>query len=244
MRTWRQTLAALAVCGTMLAGSGGAMASGLSIGGFTLARGGVESLANPDNAKLRKAILKAFPGSTFHFGSKLTGALLAQVRVLVLGVASGGTTPIASLTAAEQKLLLGFAKSGGTVLLFADNDYQFQAVSNSILAPFGLQEGGHQDGSVAASFLTLPSDPIQSGPSGTATAFDTAYPGAFSQTGTGTVLATLPGGAPAIVLFPPGALGSGSGAVVAFSDSDALLDASRTANDLTIILNALALAPH
>jgi hypothetical protein len=76
------------------------------------------------------------------------------------------------------------------------------------------------------------------------TQFATNYPGYYSNTATGTVPADLNGNPSeaAIDYFAPGVLAPGSGAVVLFSDSNAMIAGdSLTTTNLNLILNAFAL---
>jgi len=217
----------------------------LSIGSFNLARGGLESLqyGSPSMEKgLRHAILVTFPGTAFRFAPALTPAFLQSIKTLIIGVAAGGTTPITPLSSQEQANLINFVKGGGTAVLLADNDLQFQAASDSILNPFGLSSTGVVQGTTAT-FLNLATDPIRKGIAGTAKQIDTSWPAWFSSIGTSTEVAQLAAnGMPAASYFAAGALGSGSGAVVFFSDSSIMVDGLRTSNDRIALLNALALS--
>jgi hypothetical protein len=240
MRVLALAVGVLALCGM---GATPATSKGLTIGGFNMTRGGIESLQS--EPALAAAITTAFPHSHFRYAAKLSKSLLAKVNVVIIGVAEASTTAITPLSAAEQKQLSAFVARGGTALIFTDNDLQFQTASQSLLTPFGLASTGVLDGNNTGSFLTLSSDPIQTGPFGTATQLDTSWPGWFSALGSSTKLATLnANGQPTLAYLPAGALAAGSGAVVFFSDSTYLIDSARTANDQIAVLNALALAPH
>jgi hypothetical protein len=215
--------------------------SGLSIGSFNLSRGGIESLQASDETGLRSGIKHLFPHSTFHYAGKLTPTFLSTIQVVVIGVASVINQPITPLTKREQSALLKFIKNGHSAVIFTDNDLQFEAASTSILTPFGLHSTGVVTGDQPATFNPGP-DPIESGPAGTASQLDTQYPGWFDVLGASQALATLSAnGEPALTYFPAGAISSGSGAVVFFSDSSLMLDGVRTTNDQIAILNALSL---
>jgi hypothetical protein len=215
----------------------------LTVGGFNVKRGGLESLQGTSETNLKKALAEAFHGAKFHFTNALTARFLSKIDVFVAGVAYADTTEIAPLTSKEQASLLAFVKGGGSILIFADNDNQFQPASNSLVGPFGLHATGSLNGPEVADFLNSP-NPIMQGPFGTAAEIDTNYPGWFDQLGAATELATLAAnGMPALAYFPAGGFSSGSGAAVFFSDSDVMIDGERTTNDQIAILNALALAP-
>ncbi len=211
----------------------------LVIGSFNLKRGGIESLAANDETGLRKAIKHQYPGSTFHYSSRLTSTFLSTVHVLAIGVANQSSTPITPLTKSEQSALLGFVKSGHTLVMFTDNDLEFQASSNSMLAPFGLHSTGVISGESTATFLGA--NPIQTGPAGTAQQLETFYPGWYDALGNSVDLANLSNGEPALAYFAAGSISHGSGPVALFSDSSLMLDGQRTTNDQIAVLNALAL---
>jgi hypothetical protein len=239
-RTW----APLALGGAMLLAHAGPAAARqtLSVGGFNATRGGLESFQNSDLAILKAAIQSGFPGTKFHYRGQLTSTFLATVNVVVVGAASGNTTPITPLSTKEKAALLNFVKSGGTAIVFADNNLQFQTASNSLLVPFGLRATGVLSGDQTGTFLNVSPDPVRTGKFGTAAQLDTGYPGWFAKTGSSKVLAKLAGnGRPVLAYLPAGALGSTSGAAVFFGNSSLMIDGFRTSNDQIAILNALAL---
>lgn len=214
------------------------------VGGFNAARGGFESLAPGEDSVLAADITTAFPGTTFDFTNTLTSSFLTGVNVAILGVATSDVSAITPLTASEQTALLNFVLGGGTALIFADNsefDPNAPAANASLLSPFGVSVTGTLTGIVNAPILN-PTGPLTS--PFAVTQFATNFPGYFSNTGGGTVLADLNGNPaePAIVRFAPGQLGPGSGAVVFFSDSDAMVAGdSLTSTNLNLILNAFAM---
>ena len=131
---------------------------------------------------------------------------------------------------------------GGTALIFSDNntfDSNAPAANASLLSPFGVTATGTLSGSVNAPILHA-NGPL-TGPFTPVTQFATNYPGYYSNTGAGTVLADLNGNASeaAMDYFATGTFASGSGAVVLFSDSDAMVAGdSLTTTNLNLILNA------
>lgn len=224
------------------AAQSGPALSALTVGSFNLTRGGIESLANTDENGLRGAILRLFPGTRFRYAGTLTVAFLSTVKVVVIGVAAAPTTPIMALSSSEQTALVNFVKAGHTALILVDNDLQFQTASTSLLAPFGLSSTGVLDNDQKATFLSRATDPIRSGPAGTATGLDTSWPAWFNKLGTSVELAKLSAnGMPALAYTAPGKFSAGSGAVVFFADSSLMVDGIRTSNDRIALLNALAL---
>jgi hypothetical protein len=215
----------------------------LSIGSLDSTRGGIESLQSSTEATMVAAIKKHFPGSKLHFTDTLTAKFLGSLNLIVIGVAYSENQGITPLSPQEQTALVNFVKAGGTATLFADNDIQFQAASDSILNPFGLSSTGYISGNQAAKFVHPKHNPIMSGPEGTAKALNTWWPAWFNNLGSSIELAKLTSnGQPAAAYFPSGALRAGSGAVVFFSDS-ILIDQFRTRDDQIAILNAFALTP-
>ena len=212
----------------------------LTIGSFNLKRGGEESLAASDESGLRSAIKQLFPGSTFKYSGSLNATFLSTINVLVIGVATGSQTAITPLTTNEQSALLRFVKTGHGAVLFTDNDLQFEASSLSMLAPFGLHSNGVLDGNQTATFIG--SNPIMTGPAGTAQQLDTQWPGWFDGLGQSVDLANYSANSqPALAYIAAGQLRTGSGPAVFFADSSIMVDGQRTMNDQIAILNALAL---
>jgi len=216
--------------------------SPLVVGGFNEARGGAESLQDPAVAGLRAAISSGFKGSKFVFSGQLSAHFLARVNVVVLGVLASPTHGIAPLKHREQVALKKFVQSGGSAILFTDNDSfdkKAPAQNASLLAPFGLEAAGTLSGPQTARFAGSP-NPVQTGPFGTAEQLDTVAPGWFTKLGNFTTLATFASNGEAALAYLPAH--GGSGTVVCFSDASLMLDANRSGDDLTAILNALALA--
>lgn len=234
-------LGLLAICAAVPA-----QASPFVVGGFDVARGGLESLAPGGNPALASDIAAAFPGTTFQFSNTLTPAFLSSVNVVILGVATTDSSAITPLSGSEQSALRSFVLGGGTALIFSDNslfDPNAPAVNASVLTPFGVTATGTEDGIVSAPILNS-TGPLTS-PFTPATEFDTLFPGWYNDTNGGLVLADLNSdpATPAIDFFAPDALGPTSGAVVLFSDSNAIIQttAELTTTNLNLILNALAL---
>lgn len=226
-----------------------AHAADLTIGGFNQARGGATSLADPNTANLKKAIMRQFPGARFDFFSQLTATQLSKVNVVFLSVTTGDFSAISPLSKAEQTALRNFVVGGGTAVIFTDNDTfsakpRAPASNASLLEPFGLAATGTLKGAQPIELIAC-QNPIAKGPAGQITQLDTFYPGWFSILGASVDLGTLVSdGKPGLAWLHPGALGIHSGAVVFFADSSLVFDSHRTANDTIGILNALALAPH
>jgi hypothetical protein len=216
-------------------------AAGLDIGGFTVARGGAESLASTSETGLASAIAAAFPHSRIRYRSTLSRKFLETVSVVVIGVAQSSTGEITPLTAKEQAALLAFVKHGGTAILFCDNNLQFNPASNSLLAPFGLASDGNLSNAQTLAFTSGTNDPVETGPFGTAAQLDYSWTAWFTKLGPATALGTLGNGQPGLAWLPKGALDAASGAVVFFADSSLMVDGVRTAEDKVAILNAIAL---
>jgi hypothetical protein len=221
-------------------------ASPLVVGGFDAARGGIESFAPGENSTLAAEIASAFPGTTFQFTNTLTPSFFSSVNAVILGLGTSDTSSITPLSASEQSALKSFVLGGGVALMFSDNDTfasNAPAANANFLAPFGVIATGTLSGIVNAPILN-PTGPL-TGPFTPVTTFATNFPGWYSNTNGGLVLADLNGNPamPAIDYFGPSAIGPTSGAVVLFSDSNNIAAGDPVAGaDLNLILNALALA--
>jgi hypothetical protein len=157
--------------------------------------------------------------------STLTPAYLGTIGALIISVGFTNASGITPLSASEQSALLGFVEAGGTALLFTDNGTfsgNASAINSSFPAPFGLSAAGTLNG-LQSSTIVNAANPVVHGIDGTATSFDTNFPGWFSSLGSAEELATLSAnGEPDLAFLAPGALGVGSGAVVFFSDGNNL----------------------
>ena len=221
-------------------------APSLAVGGFNSVRGGEESIET--NTGLQNLITAQFPGTTFSGARKLTPQYLSTISHLIIGVGTSCCTGT-KLSVAEQHALVDFVVAGGTALLFGDNDSSNEIArqaNRSFMAPFGLSMTGTLVAEQPSTIVNS-SNPVVTGPAGTATGFDTNYPGWFSRLGSATKIAVLTANnKPSLAFLPPGALGTGSGAVVFFSDANCIQVGSggiNSANDNILILNSLALQP-
>ena len=226
--------------------AGSAPATALAVGGFNSVRGGEESIET--NIALQNLITAQFPGTTFSSAMKLTPQYLSTISHLIIGVGTSCCSGT-KLSLAEQNALVNFIVAGGTALLFGDNSTSSviaRAANRSFMSPFGLSMKGTLDANQPSTIVNS-SNPVVTGPAGTATGFDTFYPGCFSNLGSATGIAVLTANHKLSLAFlPPGALGTGSGAVVFFSDSNCIEVGSggiTSANDNILILNSLALQP-
>jgi hypothetical protein len=225
--------------------AGPTQASPFVVGGFDAARGGIASLAPGEDSALAADIVAAFPGTTFQFTNTLTSSFFSGVNAVILSVATSDTTAITPLSASEQSAVKSFVLGGGIALMFSDNstfNANAPAANANFLAPFGVTATGTLTGFVSAPILN-PAGPLTK-PFTPVTTFTTNFPGWYSDTNGGLVLADLNNNSaqPAIDYFGPGAFGSNSGVTVLFSDVNAMVagDALTTSN-LNLILNTLAL---
>jgi len=234
----------LAILGLLLVFSARpALAGPYIVGGFDGTRGGFESLAPGHNSALATKITTNLPGTTFQFTDTLTDSFLNGVNVVVLGVGTTNSSAITPLTTNEQTALYNFVLNGGTALIFSDNS-TFSAtaptVNASILSPFGVTAAG----TIIADAPILDSTGPLTGPFTPVNTFTTNYTGYYTNTGAGKVLAEFnnnPNEA-AVDYFAPGSLGTHSGAVVLFSDSNAMIVGdSLSDTNLNLMLNALSL---
>ncbi|NJM55249.1 MAG: hypothetical protein HC841_04450 [Verrucomicrobiae bacterium] len=184
--------------------------AGLVFGGFDSSRGGATSLESGLLlTDFRTHITGTFEGSSFTSSGSLTASYLSAVDVLVLGVAVDGMTAISPLTMSEQSELLVFVQGGGALLVFADNNIQFETVSDSILGPFGLDSTGAIFGSGTSTIVDA-SHPVASGPFGSVTSFShSSFPGWFSSLGANAVeVGRLDqSSSPSLAAIPRGAFG-------------------------------------
>jgi hypothetical protein len=219
-----------------------AQANSFIVGGFNAARGGFESLASGEDEALATDISSAYAGTTFHFTDTLTTSFLSGVNVVILGVATTDSSAITPLSTDEQSALKNFVMGGGTALIFSDNstfDRDAPAANASLLTPFGVTAAGTIGGGPTVPILN-PTGPL-TGPFTPVTQFATNFPGYYTNTGGGTVLAEFSPTEAAIDYFHAGFFGAGSGAVILFSDSDAMVagDALTTTNK-NLVLNAFS----
>lgn len=214
---------------------------GIVIGCFDTTRAGVFSpSAGSSMTSFRANIAANFPGATFQSTNLLTSSFLSSINLLVVTAIAGNTTGITPLSAAEQGAVTNFVLAGGAALLLADNDFQFQPASQSMVQPFGLDCTGNLPNSVMATITNL-THPVADGPFGAVTNYTVAsYPGWFDILGPYAVsIATLnPNGEVSLAAIAPGVLSGTSGGVVFFSDST-INDGSFTNTLPTLVDNSV-----
>jgi len=214
----------------------------LIIGCFDTNRTGMFS-ADGGSAEtgFRANLATNFPGAVIRSTDTITEGFLSSVDVFIGTVAVDGTTPITPLTTAEQTALVGFVSRGGGVMVFSDNDLQFQTASESFVTPFGLDSTGVISGSATAT-VTNVSHPVANGPFGSVSSFTIqSYPGWYDSVGPSAVgIATLDAnGQVTIAAIAANRLGTGSGAVVFFSDTS-INDGAFVGGLVPLVDNALA----
>ena len=218
-----------------------AASGNIVIGGFDSARGGARSLDNLTN--LSAALLADFPGSSISTATTLTPSYLATLNVVLLASGTSNTSCITPLSPDEQAALLAFSQSGGTVIIFTDNDTFCSGAStanNSLVSPFGLHATGTLSDSQNITFLR--SNPISSGPFGSFGKASTLFPGWYDNVGAAIELASLDAnGQPSVVILPAGSQNASSGNAVFFSDNDTFLR-DTSGNNRIAVLNAVFLA--
>lgn len=190
-----------------------------------------------------RADLAATFGSAVVTGTAALNAdFLAKVDILVIGATSdhagGGPTPIKPLTAIEQSALYDFVSGGGSVLLMTENSFQYQAASNSLLAPFGMTSSGFNENEFRAS-VTAPDHPVFNGPNGAVTGYDLLFPGEFLDLGPNAVsIAEIGPGRSVAAVIEPGTLNEGSGAVVALVGQVTMVDSDHPGLPATYSLDS------
>jgi hypothetical protein len=204
----------------------------------------IGSLTNLEGSALESAITTAFPGTTFDFTTTLTPSFLQGLNAVIVDDGTSCCSAITPLTSSEQTALRNFVLNGGTAVILADNSTfasNAPQANASLLNPFGVTVTGTLGGLVNAPILN-PSGPLTA-PFTPVTEFATDYPGWFSNTGSGMVLADLNGNAsePAIDFFAPGVLGPHSGAAILFSDGNFTGGGSLLTTDKNWVMNTLTL---
>ena len=211
------------------------------IGGFDVARNGEWGMASGSvAANLRSEILSVFPTATFSETNELTAEYLDSVDLIVLTAVRTSGTAISSLTVSEATALREFVEGGGHAILLGDNNGGFEAASDSMLNPFGIDIAGFLGGAQLMRSMDN-AHPIMNGPHGIVDTLQTGFSGEFVDLGDhAQALATydlthLPGA----VVVNANALNSGSGYVLALGDSF-LLDVP-DADARSFMLNAISL---
>ena len=214
--------------------------AGTVIGCFDINRASSYSPSSgSETTSFRDNIASNFPGATFQSTNTLTSNFLSSVNLLVLGVAFSGTSEITPLSGTEQAALTNFVLAGGALLIFADNDLQFQPASQSEVQPFGLDCTGSIAGSVAATVTNL-SNPVADGPFGKVTNYTIAsYPGWFDALGSNAVAIAIlnPNSHVSLAAIAPGVLSATSGGVVFFSDTTIDNNSFTTANAVPALVD-------
>jgi hypothetical protein len=186
------------------------------IAGWDTVRGGNYSLNHGDSTQARTDLEAAYVNVEFRALPDLTVTNLSDVDVLIISSVKGNSAAIVPLTTGEQTELDNFVLGGGCAILFPDNSSFAGSGSDpaneSLIDPFGLDITGTLSGGYTAS-VTLAWSTLAS--------YVGNYTGWFDGTNGATVLGTLDAnGQPSLVEFAPGALGTGSGLVVVYSDAN------------------------
>ena len=212
------------------------------------------SLAGGDwTTQLRSAIQCAYPDALLSGAPELTTQYLSSLDVVLIASTYSGSSVVAPLSSAEQDALLQFVLSGGTALLFVDND-TFSGipitsiVNNSLIRPFGVHVTGNT--STAQVQVTNPTaHRVTNGSFGRINSFVIRSGGWFDDLGShAQCLAVLTSGLVvgecALAVIPRDALGSGSGLVAVFSDASILFDGIFNDDTRRLVCNAIELAPR
>lgn len=186
--------------------------AGLVIGGFDAARADQFALTTGvHSANLRAALTADFAGVTFVASTTLTSDFLSGIDVLLVFNSRTTSTPITALTAAEQAAVRGFVEAGGGAVIVHGRF----PVSQSLLDPFGVTQGGNTSGNVT---VTNATHPVTNGPFGNVTNYPAGFGSSYSNLGPDAAsLATARGNAQTrdvLAVIAPGQLAAGSGGVV------------------------------
>ncbi len=122
-------------------------AASVIVGGWDLARGGVESMRDaPEFAAARAGIQLNSPGAIFTATNELTDAYLSTINVLVIGAQNSNSTVTTPLSASEQAALFNFVVAGGNVGIITEREPQGgpsgDATRESMIDPFGMDTEG------------------------------------------------------------------------------------------------------
>jgi len=202
------------------------------IGGFDYIRAGDASFPiGASFSEARSAILSNYPATTFTNITTLAASNLAGVDILIIATPATITNDISPLTTEEQTALLDFVNTGGSAVLFTDND-SFSplayAANSSFLAPFGMGSIGTLISVVTGHVMAPLQHVVTSGPFGIVSNFTQYVPGVITNLGPyATSLATnydtnITGSALAVI--DPGVIVPGSGPVVVFADVSGFWD--------------------
>lgn len=192
--------------------------------GWSVPRGGESSLAgSPNYSSTRAMISTNFPSATIGSADTITTAGLEDVDIVWLGSTASFNSAINPLTNDEQAALLGFVNTGGTVVVFADNDtYSPTApvANNSLVGFVGAAVTGTLSGFYPHTILAPTAHPF-TGPFGTISSITSGYPGWFTTIPSAAVILSTkePDGVAFFITIPPDGLGAGSGRCWLFSDS-------------------------
>jgi hypothetical protein len=221
----------------------------LVIGGWDSSRGGSYNIVDGSaTTGFRSAVADSFPGATIEGTDALTTSYLSTVNVMVLTSVIDGTDATTALTTSEQTALQSFVLSGGKLVLLTDNSTfagsGTTAINDSYLSPFGFAATGTLSGNQNSTFSNPGGSPVSHGQFGSYSSWTSNYPGWFDQIGTdGQTLSTLDSnGDASLAMIAPGALASGSGSVVLFSDSTPLISAEYTP-DMNLVMNSISFLP-
>ena len=209
------------------------------IGSFDASRGGQVAFgSSAQTSTVRTAIQTNIPTATFSETGTLTSTFLNSIDILMISSATGGSSAITPLSAAEQSALATWVNNGGKALLFADNDTFDGANSDlaneSLLDPFGLDVTGTEAGSQPVTTVNR-ANPIADGPFGTVNNVNFAWTGWFDNTNGTNVAATVNSNSNPVLTYQQ----YGSGAAVFFADSSFIFNGFTSPEGNTIVLNSL-----
>jgi hypothetical protein len=144
---------------------------------------------------------------------------LSGLDTLVVGVVSDGY----SLSSAQVDVVEDFVLAGGKLVFIGENNKYFHANNVTVGGRFGIAYPTVDPSATILSDVPLPRHPIMAGPYGQVDIVDGSNntPGFFGSMSSpgpyGRSILNFPGGNSAAVVIEPGALGVGSGPVVAFA---------------------------
>ncbi len=151
----------------------------------------------------------------------------------------------------EQSVLLDFVQSGGAAIVFPDNDSfgiaDAEPVNQSLIDPFLMNVQGTLPGRQNAVVSDPSGHQITSGSFGTVESFSQNYPGGLQDVGPYAVSLAENDLGSALAVIDPGTLGSGSGAVVVYSDINTFGDSDASgffSENEALFLNSFSFLFH
>jgi hypothetical protein len=176
------------------------------------------SLDNPTISQGRTDLIN--DGHTLIPINSLTSSSLNGLDILVVGVVRDGS----ALGSAQVDVIQNFVLGGGGLVFLGENNMYFRSNNVMVGGRFGITYPTVDPPETVLSDVVLPRHAIMDGPYGQVNNLDGsnnssgAYGSMLSPGPYGRSIIDFPGGNSAAVVIEPGAIGAGSGPVVAFAE--------------------------